>query len=269
MTLEDKKTADKITEVVAACKAHGSSAIIALAGVPGTGKSHIAIQAARQLATQPEMITEIQFSPAWSYEEFVEGMRLGAGGKVEFNAGVLLDANRVASADTKSTYVLLIEEFTRTNLPAVLGELLTYVEYRDRNFTTIYSRRKISIAKNLIILGTYNPTDRSAIEIDGALMRRLRVLEFPPSIEQLREMLHAKLNGAIIEKIATLFNECKKVRPNDWHQAMPFGHGVFAGVTSEADLKSLWYERIVHFLRRPLLEPHPLTDTIETWYPWR
>jgi 5-methylcytosine-specific restriction endonuclease McrBC GTP-binding regulatory subunit McrB len=270
MTAPDKKTADKIQEVVSVCQAHGGNALVALAGVPGSGKSFIALQAARQLATQKEMITEIQFSPTWSYEEFIEGMRLGEGGKVEYLRGLLLEVNRVATADSKSKYVLLIEELTRANLASVLGELLTFIEYRDRAFTTIYQRQKVSIAKNLIIIGTYNPTDRSAIEMDGALMRRLRIISFPPSVQQLEEMLNAdKADAAIIKKLVTLFEECQKARPDDWHQVMPFGHGIFAGVKTEGDLKSLWQERIIHFLRRPLLEPHPMTDVIEKNYPWK
>ena len=51
---------------------------------------------------------------------------------------------------------------------------------------------------------------------------------------------------------------------------MPFGHGVFADVRQEKpDLHRLYVERIEHFLRRPLSDPHPFTDVIEAHYPWR
>jgi 5-methylcytosine-specific restriction protein B len=85
--------------------------------------------------------------------------------------------------------VLLIEELTRANLAAVLGELLTFIEYRDRPFLTIYSRRPCTVAPNLTILATYNPTDRSALELDAALIRRLRIVDCLPSSDQLGEML--------------------------------------------------------------------------------
>jgi hypothetical protein len=56
----------------------------------------------------------------------------------------------------------------------------------------------------------------------------------------------------------------------DYKYLMPFGHGIFAGVKNEQpDLHDLWVERIEHMLRRPLLEPHPLFETIRDAYPWR
>lgn len=90
--------------------------------------------------------------------------------------GLFTEWNDLALDDPSLTWVLLIEELTRANISAVLGELMTFVEDRSRPFTTVYSRRPIKVAENLILLSTYNPTDRSALEVDSALLRRLRVL---------------------------------------------------------------------------------------------
>jgi len=264
------ETERMISTVVTACERHGSRSIIALAGVPGTGKSYTASIAAQRFASDPLMVREIQFHQSFSYEEFIEGLRIDDSSRVNVIPGAFLDWNQKALDDPNHQYVILIEEFTRANLAAVLGELMTYLEHRDRPFTPAYSRKPVSIAKNLTILATYNPTDRTAIEIDSALIRRLRIIRFLPSVEQLEEMLNGRLDSMAVERLKLIFIECEKQFKADYEYMMPFGHGIFADVERESpDLNLLWQERIEHFLRRPLIEPHPFTDAIERLYPWR
>ena len=75
--------------------------------------------------------------------------------------------NRRALLDrTGARYVLLIEEFTRANVHSVLGELLTYVEHRDRPFRMALSQEDERVAPNLVILATMNPRDKSALLLD-------------------------------------------------------------------------------------------------------
>jgi MoxR-like ATPase len=264
-------TEAKIQEVVDACLLYGDKAIIALAGVPGTGKSFVASIAAQRFVQEPLLVREVQFHQSFSYEEFVEGLRIDTEGAVTVHPGIFLDWNDQAHDDPDRKYLLLIEELTRANLSAVLGEVLTYIEYRARPFHTIYSRRPCFIAPNLTILATYNPTDRSALELDAALIRRMRIVSFLPSTGQLREMLaNANLSAAALNKLEALFDACAKKAGDQYEYLMPFGHGIFANVINEKpDLHRLWEERIQHMLRRPLLEPHPLYETIRDAYPWR
>ncbi|WP_421526373.1 AAA family ATPase [Pseudomonas yamanorum] len=264
-------TESKITEIVEACSRHGALSIIALAGVPGTGKSFVASIAAQRFSNEPLFVREIQFHQSFSYEEFIEGLRIDESSGVSVVPGIFLEWNQRALEDPENRYVLLIEELTRANLPAVLGELMTYIEHRDRPFLTIYSRKPVRIAKNLTLLATYNPTDRSAIELDAALIRRLRIIRCPPDIGQLDEMLSGtKLSVAVTNKLKGLFEACKAKFPEQYEHLMPFGHGIFSGVEQELpDLNRLWVERIEHLLRRPLIQPHPFTDVIEENYPWR
>lgn len=273
MTDYGPATEAKINEVIGVCDRYGHSSIVALAGVPGTGKSFIAEIAAQRIASDPCMVKEIQFHQTFPYEEFIEGMRIDTGGGVMVKPGIFLEWNQQALEDPDHQYVLLIEELTRANLSAVLGELMTYVEYRDRYFTTLYSRQGIQVAENLTILATYNPTDRSAIDLDAALLRRLRIIEFLPSAEQLEEMFTLKgsdVVGAVLEQLRILFAACEKEAGSDYKYLMPFGHGIFADVKQERpDLNELWRERIVHLLRRPFVAPHRLTEVIEEHYPWR
>jgi 5-methylcytosine-specific restriction endonuclease McrBC GTP-binding regulatory subunit McrB len=271
MTNYGPATEQKIDEVLDACNRSGNSSIIALAGVPGTGKSYIATIAAQRFTDEPTLVREIQFHQSFSYEEFIEGMRIDNRGEGIVKPGIFLEWNDRAADDPDHRYVLLIEELTRANLSAVLGELMTYIEHRERPFLTVYSRRPVRIAENLTVIATYNPTDRSAIEIDGALLRRLRIIEFRPSLDQLAEMLNKKsIDQKVINQLQKIFTECESKFPQQYEHLMPFGHGIFADVSQETpDLYRLWIERIRHMLRRPLIEPHMFTEVIEGTYPWR
>jgi 5-methylcytosine-specific restriction endonuclease McrBC GTP-binding regulatory subunit McrB len=271
MTNYGEATEKKINEVIETCQSYGSRSIIALAGVPGTGKSFIASIAAQRFAAEPLLVREIQFHQSFSYEEFIEGMRIGNQGDVAVAPGIFLEWNERAQDDPDHNYVLLIEELTRANISAVLGELMTYIEHRNRPFLTVYSRRPVYVARNLTLLATYNPIDRSAMSLDSALLRRLRIIQCPPSSEQLIEMLRdTDLRPEVIARLQLVFTNCERKFPAEYIYLMPFGHGIFADVQKEQpDLHRLWQQRIEHFLRRPLIQPHPFTDTIEECYPWK
>lgn len=262
-------TERQIANVVNACEKYGKSSIIALSGVPATGKSFIAAIAAQRHAAEPTRVREVQFHPSFSYEEFVEGLRIETGGSVAATAGVFLEWNELATEDGEQRYVLLVEELTRANLSSVLGELLTYVEHRDRQFYTMFSRRAVRVAPNLTILATFNPVDRSAIDIDDALLRRLRIIDFPPDVDQLTEMLAGNgLPAHVIDPLARVFSDCRDAFPDEFATLMPFGHGVFAEVREEEDLAPLWHQRLRRMLFRPLLDPHAFADVIVAAYPW-
>ncbi len=263
-------TERQIAAVVEACEKYGSTSIITLCGVPATGKSYIAIIAAQRYSGEPTRVREVQFHQSFTYEEFVEGLRIGADGAVEPLPGVFLEWNEVAVTDGKLRYVLLIEELTRANLGAVLGELLTYIEFRDRSFYTLFSRRMVRVAKNLTIIATFNPVDRSAIDIDDALLRRLRIIDMPPDTDQLEEMLSQYgLSKPVTDALKKVFDDCRDADPGEYETLMPFGHGVFAEVRTEEDLHPLWHQRLKRMLYRPLLDPHRFAEVIEKAYPWR
>ncbi|MEL7739066.1 AAA family ATPase [Citromicrobium bathyomarinum] len=269
MTDYGPATERQIANVVSVCEKYGNSSIIALSGVPATGKSFIAAIAAQRHAAEPTRVREVQFHPSFSYEEFVEGLRIEAGGSVTATAGVFLEWNELATEDGMERYVVLVEELTRANLSSVLGELLTYVEHRDRQFYTMFSRRAVRVAPNLTILATFNPVDRSAIDIDDALLRRLRIIDFPPDVDQLTEMLAGNgLPTHVIDPLTRVFSDCSDAFPEEFATLMPFGHGVFAEVYEEEDLAPLWHQRLRRMLFRPLLDPHAFADVIVAAYPW-
>jgi hypothetical protein len=264
-------TETKIAEAISACVRYGANSIIALSGVPGTGKSFVANIAAQRLASDPLMVREIQFHPTFSYEEFIEGYRANATGGFSIEKGLFMEWNDLALEDQDHKYVLLIEELTRANMPAVLGELMTYIEYRDRAFRSPYSRRPVKVAANLVIIATFNPRDRSALELDEALVRRLRILPFPPDPRQLREMLSDRgLPARVLAGIEGIFSTCAQEFGSDYQALMPFGHGMFADIRQECpDLYQLWYHRIEPLLHPPGRQPHPFMEAIAEKYPWR
>ena len=263
----------EVRRVLDALRRYSGSAIVALAGVPGTSKSYVGRIAARAYAS-PGCLREIQFSPGYTYEEFMEGPRFDSSGKLEVFAGIFLDFNEIALKNPDKQFVLLIEELSRADLPQVLGELLTYVEYRgdDDTFVTMYQRNTTKrVAHNLALLATYNPTDRSAVSIDGAIIRRLRILSFPPNQTLLREMLVDNgVDNAAIDQLVTLFEACREAAtPERFDEVMPFGHAVFHEVLGEEDLHDLWWQQLRQMLIRPRTPQHELYEVIRDHYPWQ
>jgi hypothetical protein len=261
----------QVERVFDALAKYGRSAIVALAGVPGTSKSHVARLAARTFASEG-CLREIQLSPSYTYEEFMEGPRYGKDMEVQVFPGAFLELNERALKDPGRQYVLLVEELTRADLPRVLGELLTYIEYRDEDdlFSTMYRRDIVTrLAPNLAVLATYNPTDRSAINLDAAIIRRMRILDFPPSTELLSEILSDNgVEQLVVDGLVAMFNACRELAGDRFDEIMPFGHAIFASIENETDLHELWHETIKRILVRPHAPRHELYDVVVDHYPW-
>ncbi|MFE7927728.1 McrB family protein [Streptomyces sp. NPDC057456] len=254
---------DKLkNNIVEKCRRYGGRQIVALAGPAGTGKTRVAQEVAMTL-TEGDVtrILTVQFHAAFTYEEFVGGLAPSNGG-FKPSPGALVQINDAALASPEDTHVLIVDELSRADVANVLGELLTYIEYRNRPFLVPGLDRRVSIAPNLIIIATLNPADRSVVNMDDALVRRLRQIEIPPSRDALDVILQEAgmtkdLRGQVVQWFDSL--------PED----APFGHGLFVGMRDELDLHDLWHESLRYFLRRGGITTYPNPEKIENGYVWR
>ncbi|MDC0712339.1 AAA family ATPase [Stigmatella sp. ncwal1] len=166
-----------------------------LYGPPGTGKTFIARELARYQAGAEARCERVQFHPAYSYEDFVEGLRpqvdaqAPGGLRYEYRPGILKSLAERAQAAPTERFVLLIDEINRGALPRVFGELLYLLEYREERVRLAGSGDFFELPTNLYLIGTMNSADRSIAQIDVALRRRFHFVRMDPDAEILRRNL--------------------------------------------------------------------------------
>jgi MoxR-like ATPase len=234
-----------------------------LQGVPGTGKTHVARCLAALLTSGCEEAERlVQFHPAYSYEEFVEGIKVRSveiGGRHEVTypveEGLLCAFAAEAANRPGQPHVLIIDEINRGNLPRVFGELLYLLEYREQTIRLPYSRRSFRLPANLYLLATMNAADRSVALIDQALRRRFSFLEMPPDASILAAWLraHPPADGpAFADTVVTVFERLNARLRADLGAAAQVGHSYFmVPRLDEIGLHVVWEHQLM-----PLLEEH-------------
>ena len=170
--------------------------------------------------------------------------------------------NFVENTQLKSllSYVLIIDEINRANLPAVLGELIYALEYRGEKVDGMYSIDNdytLTIPPNLYIIGTMNSSDRSVGYIDYAIRRRFSFIDVLPKILNIDSFdleLFKKVSDLFIKNLDEYANDnsvelkvsehlSEEFRPEDvW-----LGHSYF--IKNEGDISLRIKHEIVPILK--------------------
>ncbi|MEO1271381.1 MAG: AAA family ATPase, partial [Myxococcota bacterium] len=182
---------EQLTRWVEAIERKGQAIIY---GPPGTGKTYLAELLAQHLVDGDSGFTElVQFHPAYSYEDFIQGIRphVRDDGSLEYAmvpGRLLTFCDKAANRDGRC--VLIIDEINRADLSRVFGELMYLLEYRDREIP-LAGGGPFRIPGNVRLIGTMNTADRSIALVDYALRRRFVFLNLRPNYDVLRRY-HAR-----------------------------------------------------------------------------
>lgn len=131
----------------------------------------------------------VQIHPSYEYTDFVRALVAEpvAGGVTFTPKHRVLSfmsalGGELAKRGESTELILILDELNRGNIPAIFGELLYALEYRNEPVSTPYSvdgSTSIAVPTSLQIIGTMNTADRSIAVIDYALRRRFVFLDVP------------------------------------------------------------------------------------------
>ncbi|GIV76220.1 MAG: hypothetical protein KatS3mg050_0614 [Litorilinea sp.] len=219
-----------------------------LYGPPGTGKTYTARMLARHLVGGGDGFVElVQFHPAYTYEDFVQGIRpraTPAGLDYALVPGRFLTFCRQA-AHRQGRCVLIIDEINRAHLAQVFGELMYLLEYRNEEIALAAGNTRFCIPANVRIIGTMNTADRSIALVDHALRRRFAFLPLYPDYDMLRRY-HARIQSDFpVEALVTLLQRLNR-EIHDPHFAL--GVTYFLRPNLADEIRDIWQLEVEPYL---------------------
>lgn len=218
----------------------------------------------------------VTFHQAFSYEDFVEGIRPqetdeGSGDIIyKVQHGVFRRICELAKHDPEHRYAIFIDEINRGNIAKILGELITLIESDKRavysqdavlqsgmELTLPYSGDKFGVPKNLDIIATMNTADRSIALLDTALRRRFTFKELMPKEGVISG---AQSDGYIPDgeggliNLRDLLSALNKRIRFLLHRDQTIGHAYFTTVRDFYSLKQVFLNQIIPLLQEYFYE---------------
>jgi 5-methylcytosine-specific restriction enzyme B len=207
---------------------------LVLFGPPGTSKTYEAKRIASQIVRRHALkawspvtyfrgqervdeliakhVRRLQLHPAYSYEEFIRGLRL-KDGSVSFVDGYLLqlideingEREELPEGEPPLPWVLILDELNRADLSRVFGEAFSVLEDRNSPVELAGNNpgerpRSISLPEQLYVIGTMNLIDQSLEQIDFALRRRFLWRRCGFDASRLQEVLREMWEAETISK---------------------------------------------------------------------
>lgn len=221
---------------------------VIFSGSPGTGKTFIAEHLARHLTGDKDDQWElVQFHPAYSYEDFIQGIRpQSQDGQLKYPLvpGRFLEFCKKAES-REGLCVLIIDEINRANLAQVFGELMYLLEYRDKKIRLAGSNELFGIPENVRIIGTMNTADRSIALVDHALRRRFAFIELRPNYEVLRRYHEKHKTGFQVDGLIETLKRLNNAIANKHYE---IGISFFLTENLAEELEDIWQMEIEPYL---------------------
>ena len=211
----------------------------------------------------------VTFHQAYSYEDFVEGIRPRSDEdgnmKYEVVPGVFKRICQKAKADPGQRYAIFIDEINRGNIASIFGELITLLETDKRvvyggneavgsgmTLTLPYSGERFGVPANLDVYGTMNTADRSIALLDTALRRRFQFEELMPDASIINGSLGdgriKDSHGGEIDLRALLEAINRRIRFL-LSRDMTIGHSYLISVRDFSELRNVLLSRIIPLLQ--------------------
>ena len=198
-------------------------------GVPGTGKTTTARNIADNITCKENQLF-IQISPEYTYVDCIGGIKAVKGGWEDVRGVVYEFCKRAYKSWVISKkgnldiekFVIIIDEISKGNIEAIIGELSSAMEMRGVMVTT-KDNKPFIVAPNVYIIATTNTSDMDGnnVRLSTSMMQRFFVYDILPQwtsdyIKILcKDVKDIKITGKLIE-VAKLMTDVNNVIQNDY-----------------------------------------------------